>query len=527
MGMFKLHKAIMGCVMFLSMFCLVNGIGANWGTQASHQLPPAIVVNLLKDNGFSKVKLFDADYDTLTALRNSRIEVMVGIPNEMLHTLATSPKAADKWVSDNVTTHVKDNNLDLLVVSTMWDLDGPRSVYVSNYEVIKGCENLDSHGKKQLERKKEILTRLYVAVGNEPFLETYNGTFLNVTYPALKNIQEALNRAHLNSQVKVTVPLNADVYESLNDLPSGGDFRANIHQLMLDIVKYLSYYGGAFTVNIYPFISLYLDSNFPVEYAFFDGNATPVNDGGTLYYNMFDANYDTLVSALQKNGFSNLPVIVGEVGWPTDGDINANNKYAQRFNQGFMSHISGGKGTPKRPGPLDVYLFSLVDEDAKSIQPGNFERHWGIFTFDGLPKYQLNLGTTNSGALVKARNVQYQENKWCIMKSSAKLDDPQIAPSMSYACGLADCTSLGYGTSCGNMDARANISYAFNSYFQRQNQLDEACKFPNLSTITKSDPSFGTCRFEIMIQPYYGGAEQGKKPVVLVAALILFVLTVL
>lgn len=264
-----------------------------------------------------------------------------------------------------------------------------------------------------------------------------------------------------------------------------------------------------------------------MEYAFFDGNATPLNDGGTIYTNMFDANHDTLVWALQKNGFGNVPIIIGEIGWPTDGDHNANAQLAQRFNQGFMQHISGGKGTPMRPGPVDAYLFSLIDEDAKSIQPGNFERHWGILTYDGLPKYMLNLGTTNSGSLVPARNVKYLERKWCVFKPNAKVDDPQIAPSMSYACGLADCTSLGYQTSCGGLDARGNISYAFNSYYQINNQLDDACKFSGLGTVTKSDPSTGTCRFGLMIQPYYGGAQRKHGYTRTALVLILFLWTIL
>lgn len=357
-----------------------------------------------------------------------------------------------------------------------------------------------------------ILFYRYVAVGNEPFLATYNGTFLRSTFPALRNIQSALIKAGLSNQVKVTCPQNADVYESSSTLPSGGDFRADIHDYMIQIVKFLNDNGAPFTVNIYPFISLYIDPNFPADYAFFDGNSSPINDGGTNYYNMFDANHDTLVWALQKNGFGNMPIIVGEIGWPTDGDRNANLEYAQRFNQGFMSHISGGKGTPMRPGPVEVYLFSLIDEDEKSVDPGNFERHWGIFTYDGLPKYALNLGTTNAGSLVRARNVQYLERKWCIMKPGAKLDDAQVAPSVSYACALADCTSLGYQSSCGNLDAVGNISYAFNSYYQKNNQLDKACKFPDgLSVVTKVDPTIGTCRFGIMIQPYYGAAERRMK----------------
>ncbi|CAN1799010.1 Glucan endo-1,3-beta-glucosidase 6 [Linum perenne] len=441
-----LASLFVGLVSLVSLFTVGSGIGANWGTQATHPLDPDIVVRLLKDNGIKKVKLFDADYDTLRALGKSGIEVMVGIPNDMLATMAAKVKNAEEWVSQNVSKHITTDSVNIR----------------------------------------------YVAVGNEPFLQTYNGSFLRTTFPALRNVQSALIKAGLANQVKVTCPLNADVYESASGLPSGGDFRQDIHGYMLEIVKFLSETGSPFTVNIYPFISLYIDSNFPAEYAFFDGDSSPLNDGGMSYNNMFDANHDTLVHALQKNGFGNMPIIIGEIGWPTDGDRNANVELARRFNQGFMSRISGGR-------------------DAKSIDPGNFERHWGIFTFDGQPKYLLNLGTTNTGRLIAAKGLTYQERKWCVMRPSARLDDPQVPLSVSYACSLADCTKLGYGTSCGNLDARGNISYSFNSYFQIQDQKDEACKFPNLSTIVKTDPSQGTCKFDIMVQPYYGGAARLQK----------------
>lgn len=464
-------------LMTLTNWRKVSGVGVNWGTQSSHPLSPKIVVSMLRANGFQKVKLFDADYDTLNAIGKSGIEVMVGIPNDMLYTLATSMKAAEKWVSKNVSVHVSSNNVNIR----------------------------------------------YVAVGNEPFLDSYNGSFLKTTFPALQNIQSALIKAGLSNQVKVTVPLNADVYTSgTSSLPSDGDFRPEIKGYTLQIVKFLSQNGAPFTVNIYPFISLYLESGFPIEYAFFDGNATPLEDGGATYYNMFDANYDTLVWALKKNGFGNLPIIVGEIGWPTDGDINANLKYARRFNQGVMSHISSGKGTPLRPGPIDAYLFSLIDEDQKSVAPGDFERHWGIFTYDGIPKYQLNLGSTNTGTLVPARNVRYLEKKWCVLKSSAKITDQKVGDAVGYACGLADCTSLGYGTSCSNLDAQGNVSYAFNSYYQINDQADEACGFDNLATVTKTDPSVGTCRFIVMIEtPLSDGSRNGLSVRGMLAGLIL------
>ncbi|KAI7987304.1 Glucan endo-1,3-beta-glucosidase 5 [Camellia lanceoleosa] len=160
------------------------------------------------------------------------------------------------------------------------------------------------------------------------------------------------------------------------------------------------------------------------------------------------------------------------------------------------------------PVAIDAYLFSLIDEDAKSIQPGNFERHWGIFNYDGTPKYNLTLtNSSNSGGLVAAHNVQYLAQQWCVMSSTVSLDDSEVAPSVSFACSHADCTSLGYGTSCGNLDARENISYAFNSYYQEQNQLASACLFPNLSVVTTTDPSVGDCKFKIMIQTDSSGME--------------------
>ncbi|KAG6649825.1 hypothetical protein CIPAW_07G237800 [Carya illinoinensis] len=110
MGWFSLA---IGLVSLCSMVCTVSGIGANWGTQASHPLPPDTVVRLLRENGFQKVKLFDADYGALRALGKSGIEVMVGIPNDMLQSLASSVKAAEKWVAKNVSTHITSNNVNI------------------------------------------------------------------------------------------------------------------------------------------------------------------------------------------------------------------------------------------------------------------------------------------------------------------------------------------------------------------------------------------------------------------------------
>lgn len=430
----------------------VRGLGVNWGTQASHPLPPDILVGLLKDNGIKKVKLFDAEERAMRALAKSGIEVMAGIPNDQLQRMANSQKAAANWVEANATEFSLDGGVDIR----------------------------------------------YVAVGNEPFLKAYNGTFIQYTFPALQNIQNALNKAGLKN-IKATVPLNADVYQG--DTPSEGQFRPDINDLMIQICQFLASNGAPFTVNIYPFLSLYTNENFPVDFAFFDGTGQPVIDGNIQYTNVFDAALDTLFWALKRAGFPDLPVLVGEVGWPTDGDKHANINFAQRFNQGLLKHIMNGRGTPLRPQNIETYLFSLVDEDAKSIAPGNFERHWGIFQYDGTPKYALDLsGQTQNTALVSAKGVKYLPRRWCVFNPSASPSVlTQLPDSITYACTHGDCTSLGFGSSCNSLDYQGNASYAFNSYYQVNNQQNGACGFSSLAIVTESDPSQGTCKFEIQI----------------------------
>ncbi|CAL9174408.1 unnamed protein product [Musa hybrid cultivar] len=444
------------CLLLLGLSCSVaDGLGVNWGTIATHRLPPKTVAQLLQDNGIKKAKIFDTDETSMKALAGTGIEVMIAIPNDML-AMMNDYDAAKEWVKKNVTRY--------------------------NFE--KGV-NIK-----------------YVAVGNEPFLKSYNDSFTNITFPALKNIQNALNEAGVGDTIKATIPLNADVYDSprSNPVPSAGKFRPDIGDLMAQIVEFFSQNGAPFIVNIYPFLSLYGNSDFPIDYAFFDGTSNPVLDEGVEYTNVFDANFDTLVSALKKVGFGDLPIVVGEVGWPTDGDVNANVTMAERFYAGLLKRLAAG--TPLRPNStIEVYLFGLMDEDAKSVAPGNFERHWGLFTYDGQPKFPVDLsGKGQNKLLVGAKDVEYLPRKWCAVNPSAT-DLSELADNVKYACAHADCTSLGYGCSCNGLDARANASYAFNVYFQTQNHKDESCDFQGLAAVTTQNMSNGTCNFTIQIVP--------------------------
>lgn len=457
---------------------VVEGLGVNWGNRATHELPPNVVVQMLKDNGIDKVKLFDAAESTMKALAGSGIEVMVAIPNDQLAAMANY-KRAQQWVSRNITRY--------------------------NFN---GGVNIK-----------------YVAVGNEPFLSSYNGSFLNITFPALQNIQNALNEANVGDIIKATVPLNADVYSSPanNPVPSAGRFRSDISDLMTAIVQFLNNNNAPFTINIYPFLSLYGNDDFPINYAFFDGGSTIVDTAsGVTYTNVFDANFDTLIWSLRAVGLGNLPILVGEVGWPTDGDKNANNGYAERFYTGLLRRLAAKQGTPMRPGNIEVYLFGLIDEDAKSIAPGNFERHWGIFKYDGQAKFPMDLsGQAQIRYLASAKNVDYLPREWCVFNPNAR-DVSRLADNINYACSMSDCTSLGYGSSCNNLDAQGNASYAFNMYFQAQSQAYMSCNFEGLAMRTKQNVSQGSCNFIIQIASSSDSWRPSQLTLSIVAFLTLF-----
>lgn len=197
---------------------------------------------------------------------------------------------------------------------------------------------------------------------------------------------------------------------------------------------------------------------------------------------------------------------------------------AYRFYNGLLPRLGTNKGTPLRPTYIEVYLFGLLDEDAKSIAPGAFERHWGLFRFDGQPKFPLDLsGQGQNKLLVGARNVTYLPNKWCEFNPDAK-DLTKLAKNIDFACTFSDCTALGYGSSCNGLDANGNASYAFNMYFQVKNQDEMACVFQGLARVTDKNISQGQCEFPVQIVASSSSSSSVSLFVWLIIAGVLFVL---
>lgn len=107
-------------------------------------------------------------------------------------------------------------------------------------------------------------------------------------------------------------------------------------------------------------------------------------------------------------------------------------------------------------------------------------------------------GVSAQTKLVAAQNVVYYPSQWCVLNPSA--DQSLLATNVDYACARGDCTPLQNGGSCSGLTSAQNASYAFNNYYQFNDQNPLACNFQGVAQITTTDPSVGTCKFIIGIK---------------------------
>lgn len=107
-------------------------------------------------------------------------------------------------------------------------------------------------------------------------------------------------------------------------------------------------------------------------------------------------------------------------------------------------------------------------------------------------------GVSAQTKLVPAQDVSYYPSQWCVLNPSA--DQSLLATNVDYACSHGDCTPLENGGSCAGLTSAQNASYAFNNYYQFNDQNPLACNFQGVAQITTTDPSVGTCKFIIGIK---------------------------
>ncbi|KAL0359582.1 UNVERIFIED_CONTAM: Glucan endo-1,3-beta-glucosidase 5 [Sesamum angustifolium] len=438
----NLSLAYIILVLYSTTFVADAAIGINWGRQTAQKLVPSMVVDLILQNGIKHARVYSTQKDILEAFVGSGIDLSISIFG---YPEVRTPETAKKWLQAR---------------SKFFDSCNISRVYIGNHVFKDGITNK---------------------------------TKLNMSMMALESVQNALNEAGYG-RVKVTLPCPEGVLINITR-PSEAEFRPEIKVEMVSTLRFLQANNAPFVVDIFP-ISHVIDNGWDVSFAFPDNKSTHVvtDINGAVYTNVFEFMHDAFAWALRKAGAPDIKIVVGQVGWPTDGYPGVNVSTAERFYKHLLPYVVSNKGTPMRPGaPIDTYVHALTDENKMSFfYP--FARHWGIYASNGEPKYKIDL--TGQGRDIFPPKVKG------IMR-------------MPQRCRL---------------NFVQNISFAFNMYFQSQFQSEDACQFNDLGKVTTEDPSTGTCIFpvEVVKGEIYESADGSRLGVEMpIPTIFLFFLSVL
>ncbi|CAL9762204.1 unnamed protein product [Musa acuminata subsp. burmannicoides] len=429
-------------------------IGVNYGTIADNLPPPPQVAAFLKDHTIiDRIKLYDANPDIIRAFAGTPISVTITAPNGEIPSFASSREAADAWVAANVAPFVPATRITL------------------------------------------------VLVGNE-ILNTGDAGLMERLVPAMVSLSGALSAAGFH-RIRVSTPHSMGILSS-SDPPSSGRFiRGYDRSVFAPMLAFHRKTRTPFMVNPYPYFNYNPASLAYTQFRPNRGKRDRVT--GITYTNMFDAQLDAVHSAMEKLGYGDVAIAVGETGWPTVAD---NNQFgvspadALAYNGNLIKHVNSGRGTPLMPNrTIETYIFALFNEDLK---PGPLaERNFGLFKPDLTPLYDSGVMQTGpggeagrshrkrGGGMGRGREAgRGMGNKWCVPKSDA--GDAALQANINYVCssGKVDCKPIQDGGACFSPNSlHSHAAYAMNAFYKAAGQHEFDCDFSGSAIITTTDPS--------------------------------------
>ncbi|XP_057757156.1 glucan endo-1,3-beta-glucosidase, basic isoform-like isoform X2 [Arachis stenosperma] len=165
-------------------------IGVCYG-MVGNNLPAANeVIDVYRSNNIKRMRLYDSNQAALQALRNSGIELILGVPNSDLQGLATNSDSARQWVQRNVLS--------------FWP-----SVKIK-----------------------------YIAVGNEvrPVGDS-TSWMAQYVLPAIQNVYQAIRAQGLHDQIKVSTAIDMSLLGN-SFPPSQASFRGDVRSYLDPIISY-------------------------------------------------------------------------------------------------------------------------------------------------------------------------------------------------------------------------------------------------------------------------------------------------
>ncbi|XP_027342442.1 glucan endo-1,3-beta-glucosidase 14-like [Abrus precatorius] len=318
--------------------------GINYGQIANNLPSPSRVAVLIKSLNVTRIKLYDADPNVLSAFSNSDVEFIIGLGNEYLQSMR-DPSKAQSWVQQHV------------------------QPYISQTKIT--C----------------------ITVGNEVFNSNDTQLTMNLL-PAMQSVYNALVNLGLSQQVTVTTAHSFNILSN-SFPPSSGSFSQDLIQYIQPLLNFHAQIKSPFLINAYPFFAYKDNPNqISLNYVLFQPNLGSTDPNTNLHYdNMLYAQIDAVYAAMKALGHTDIEVRISETGWPSKGDpdeVGATPENAEIYNSNLLKRIEQKQGTPANPSvPIDIFVFALFNEDLK---PGPIsERNYGLYYPDGTPVYNIGL----------------------------------------------------------------------------------------------------------------------------------------
>nr|KYP43901.1 Glucan endo-1,3-beta-glucosidase 14 [Cajanus cajan] len=323
--------------------CGLN-FGINYGQKANNLPSHSRVASLINSLNVTRIKLYDADPNVLSAFSNSDVEFIIGLEDESLQSMR-DPSKAQNWIQNHV------------------------QPYISQTKIT--C----------------------ITVGNEVF--NYNDTQLSANLlPAMQSVYNALVSLGLAQEVTVTTAHSFNILAT-SFPPSSGAFRQDLIQYIQPLLNFHAQIKSPFLINAYPFFA-YKDNpdQISLSYVLFQPNPGSTDPYTNLHYdNMLYAQIDAVYAAIKALGHTDIEVRISETGWPSKGDpdeVGATPENAEIYNSNLLKRIEQKQGTPAKPSvPIDIFVFALFNENMKTGPLS--ERNYGLYYPDGTPVYNIGL----------------------------------------------------------------------------------------------------------------------------------------